>query len=88
MEHLSSDMEQQVESRIDKVQELCSKGYSQRDIPNIAIGLASVNRDISHLKSLQGTDHETNYEDVNSGKLNENIAPLPSLLFSAHILPP
>ena len=22
------------------------------------------------------------------GKLNENVAPLPSLLFSAHILPP
>jgi hypothetical protein len=38
MEHLSSDMEhqqnqeQQVEWRRDKVQELCSKGYSQREI--------------------------------------------------------
>jgi hypothetical protein len=28
------------------------------------------------------------YEDINSGKLNANVAPLPSLLFSAHILPP
>ncbi|MFL6330876.1 MAG: hypothetical protein ACJ705_07655 [Nitrososphaeraceae archaeon] len=39
MEHLSSDMEQQelqVQWRRDKVQELCSKGYSQRDITNIA----------------------------------------------------
>jgi hypothetical protein len=53
------------------------------------IGLATVNRDISYLKSGQGQHHETNYyEDINSGKLNENIAPLPSLLFSAHILPP
>jgi hypothetical protein len=34
MEHLSSAMEQQhqVEWRRDKVQELCSKGYGQREI--------------------------------------------------------
>jgi hypothetical protein len=35
MEHLSSDMEQQnqqVQWQRDKVQDLCSKGYSQRDI--------------------------------------------------------
>ncbi|MFL6411931.1 MAG: hypothetical protein ACJ71K_11925 [Nitrososphaeraceae archaeon] len=36
MEHLSSEMEQQqiqqIEWRRDKVQELCSKGYSQREI--------------------------------------------------------
>ena len=37
MEHLSSNMEQQnqehqVQWRRDKVQELCSKGYSQREI--------------------------------------------------------
>jgi hypothetical protein len=36
MEHLSSDMEHQVQWRRDKVQELCSKGYSQRDITSIA----------------------------------------------------
>jgi DNA-binding NarL/FixJ family response regulator len=38
MEHLSSDTEQQQEQlqcRRDKVQELCSKGYSQRDIAQI-----------------------------------------------------
>jgi hypothetical protein len=39
MEHLSSDMEQQqdqqVQWRRDKVQELCSKGYSQRKISQI-----------------------------------------------------
>ncbi|MFL6366116.1 MAG: hypothetical protein ACJ719_13060 [Nitrososphaeraceae archaeon] len=53
MEHLSSDMEQQnqMEWRRDKVQELCSKGYSQREISQVLqIGLATVNRDISHLR--------------------------------------
>jgi Trp operon repressor len=60
MEHLSSDMEQQnqdqeqlqVQWRRDKVQELCSKGYSQREISNILqVGLATVNRDISYLRN-------------------------------------
>jgi hypothetical protein len=34
LEHLSSDMEQQnqVQCGRDKVQELCSKGYSQKEI--------------------------------------------------------
>jgi hypothetical protein len=44
MEHLSSTVEhqdqeqqqQQVQWRRDKIQELCSKGYSQRDISSIA----------------------------------------------------
>ena len=56
MEHLSSDMEQQqnpeqqIQWRRDKVQELCSKGYSQREISHILqVGLATVNRDISYL---------------------------------------
>jgi Trp operon repressor len=53
MEHLSSGMEQenreqqneQVEWRRDKVQELCSKGYCQREISQILqFGLATVNR--------------------------------------------
>ena len=42
MEHFSSDMEQQdqhqeqqIQWRRDKVQELCSKGYSQREILHI-----------------------------------------------------
>jgi predicted transcriptional regulator len=57
MEHLSSDMEQQnqeqqVQWRRDKVQELCSKGYSQREISHILqVGLATVNRDISYLRN-------------------------------------
>src|SRR4030095_13201000 len=60
MEHLSLAMEQQnqhqeqhqVEWRRDKVQELCSKGYSQREISQILqIGLATVNRDISYLRN-------------------------------------
>jgi len=49
MEHLSSDMEQQnqerqqIQWRRDKVQELCSKGYSQREISQILqVGLAKV----------------------------------------------
>jgi Trp operon repressor len=55
MEHLSSEMEQQnqqqpIQWRRDKVQELCSKGYSQRDISQVLqVGLAIVNRDISYL---------------------------------------
>jgi Trp operon repressor len=58
MEHLSSDMEQQeqyqqqLQWRRDKVQELCSKGYSQREISQtLQVGLATVNRDISYLRN-------------------------------------
>jgi predicted transcriptional regulator len=55
MEHLSSDMEhqeQQVQWRRAKVQELCSKGYSQREISQILqVGLATVNRYISYLRN-------------------------------------
>jgi len=53
MEHLSSNMEQQnqVQWRRDKVQELCSKGYSQREISQVLqVGLATVNRNISDLR--------------------------------------
>src|ERR687888_2184067 len=59
MEHLSSDMEQQnqVEWRRAKVQELCSKGYSQREISQILqVGLATVNRDISYLRNQAKTN--------------------------------
>jgi Trp operon repressor len=48
MEHLISAMEQQnqeqqVQWRRDKVQELCSKGYSQREISQILqVGLATI----------------------------------------------
>ena len=54
MEHLSSDMEQQnqLQWRRDKVQELCSKGYSQREISQmLQVGLATVNRDIPYLEN-------------------------------------
>jgi hypothetical protein len=37
MEHLSSDVEQQVEWRSDKVQELAVKMQPKRDIANIAL---------------------------------------------------
>jgi predicted transcriptional regulator len=61
MEHLSSAMEQQnqehyqqqqVQWRRDKVQELSSKGYSQREISQVLqVGLATVNRNISYLRN-------------------------------------
>jgi Trp operon repressor len=72
MEHLSSAMEQQhqeqqvqqVHWRRDKVQELCSKGYSQREISQILqVGLATVNRDISYLRN-QATTNIRRYIDV------------------------
>jgi Trp operon repressor len=62
MERLSSAMEQQnqeqqVQWRRDKVQELCSKGYSQREILHILqVGLATVNRDISYLRNQAKTN--------------------------------
>src|SRR5215212_8555544 len=64
MEHLSSGVEQQVDQqhgqvhwRRDKVQELCSKGYSQREISQtLQIGLATVNRDISFLRNQAKTN--------------------------------
>jgi predicted transcriptional regulator len=63
MEHLSSDMEHEVEWRRDKVQELCSKGYSQREISQtLQVGLATVNRDISHLRN-QAKDNIKRYID-------------------------
>ncbi|MFL6359086.1 MAG: hypothetical protein ACJ72V_07075 [Nitrososphaeraceae archaeon] len=44
--------QQQTQWRRDKVQELCSKGYSQREISQVLqIGLATVNRDISYLRN-------------------------------------
>src|SRR5918911_5190100 len=69
MERLSSDMEhqdqeqQQIQWRTDKVQELCSKGYSQREISQtLQVGLATVNRDISHLRN-QAKDNIKKYID-------------------------
>src|SRR5919202_3838783 len=60
MEHLSSEMEQQqnqVQWRRDKLQELCSKGYSQREISQILqVGLATVNRDILYLRNQAKTN--------------------------------
>ena len=50
-------MEQQIEWRRDKMQELCSKGYSQREISQtLQVGLATVNRDISFLRSQAKTN--------------------------------
>jgi IS30 family transposase len=65
MEALSSGMEHpeqqdqqlQIQWRRDKVQELCSKGYSQREISQtLQVGLATVNRDISYLRNQAKTN--------------------------------
>ena len=41
-----------IDWRRGKVQELCSKGYSQREVSQILrVGLATVNRDISYLRN-------------------------------------
>jgi DNA-binding NarL/FixJ family response regulator len=55
MEHLSSEMEQKEKDRIEwrrsKVQELSSKGHSQREIAEILqISNGTVNRDLSILR--------------------------------------
>ena len=43
------EQQNQTDWRRDKVQELCSKGYSQREISQVLkVGLAIVNRDVSH----------------------------------------
>jgi Trp operon repressor len=58
--------EQQVQWRRDKVQELCSKGYSQREISQILqVGLATVNRDVSYLRN-QAKINIKKYIDVSS----------------------
>ena len=47
----------QTEWRRDKVQELCSKGYSQREISQtLQVGVATVNRDISYLRNQAKTN--------------------------------
>ncbi len=53
----AQNQEQQVQWRRDKIQELCSKGYSQREISQILqVGLATVNRDISYLRDQAKTN--------------------------------
>jgi predicted transcriptional regulator len=50
LEHLTSEMER-LEWRRDKVQELSSKGHSQREIAKILqVGLGSVNRDLTFIR--------------------------------------
>jgi Trp operon repressor len=57
MEHLSSDTEHQAQWRRGKVQELCSKGYSQREISQtLQVGLATVYRDLSYLRNQAKTN--------------------------------
>ncbi|HJT49395.1 MAG TPA: hypothetical protein VJ729_14515 [Nitrososphaeraceae archaeon] len=60
MKRLNSDVEhqeQQIQWRRGKVQELCSKGYSQREISQtLQIGLGTVNRDLSYLRNQAKTN--------------------------------
>jgi Trp operon repressor len=54
---LDIELQNQLEWRRDKVQELCSKGYSQREISHmLQCGLDIVDRDLcwdcTHLKKL------------------------------------
>jgi hypothetical protein len=54
---MEQQQNQQVQWRRDKVQELCSKGYSQREISQtLQVGLATVNRDISYLRNQAKTN--------------------------------
>ena len=67
MKHLSTDLKHNEEGRIqwrrDKVQELTSKGHSQREIASLLkIGIATVNRDISFLRQ-QAKDNIKKYID-------------------------
>jgi Trp operon repressor len=62
------NQDQQVQWRRDKVQELCSKGYVQREISQILkVGLATVNRDISYLRN----ETKTSIERYIDGRLPE-----------------
>lgn len=55
------NQEQQVQWRRDNVQELCSKGYSQREISQVLqVGLATVNRDISYLRNQAKINRSSN----------------------------
>ncbi len=58
MEHQQhQEQQQQLQWRRDKVQELCSKGYSQRAISQtLQVGLSTVNRDISYLRNEAKTN--------------------------------
>jgi hypothetical protein len=54
---MEQQQNQQVQWRRDKIQELCSKGYSQREISQILqVGLATVNRDMSFLRNQAKTN--------------------------------
>jgi Trp operon repressor len=67
------NQEQQVQWRRDKVQELCSKGYSQREISQtLQVGLATVNRDISYLRS-QAKSNIKKYIDERLQKSMRNV---------------
>ena len=57
MEQQNQEQQLQLQWRRDKVQELCSKGYSQREISQILqVGLATVNRDISYFRNQAKTN--------------------------------
>ncbi|MFL6345122.1 MAG: hypothetical protein ACJ71A_06730 [Nitrososphaeraceae archaeon] len=62
---MEQEKNEQVQWRRDKVQELCSKGYSQREISQVLqVGLATVNRDISYLRSQANIRHYNSTLDL------------------------
>ena len=63
MELLNCEMEQrhqqQIQWRRDKVQELSSKGHSQREIASfLKVGIGTVNRDSSTSKTTAQREHQ------------------------------
>ena len=66
VEHNNNDKEKEkdrIDWRRSKVQELSSKGYSQREISQVLqVGLATVNRDIAYLRN-QAKDNIKKYID-------------------------
>jgi Trp operon repressor len=72
MEHLTSEMER-LEWRRDKVQELSSKGHSQREIAKILhVGLGSVNRDLTFIRQ-QAKNNIENTSMKDSQKSMRNV---------------
>jgi len=81
MEHSTSEMER-LEWRRDKVQELSSKGYSQREIARILqVGLGSVNRDLTFIRQ-QAKNNIKKYIDERLPEEYEKCMVLPTGAFT------
>jgi hypothetical protein len=66
------------------VQELCSKGYSQRDIAQVLqVGLATVNRDISYLRDQAKTNIKRYLDERLPEEYEKNLVGLTAILREA-----